>query len=115
VPKATNNPFFDAARDGCKKAAAEIGGISCYYIGPNEHGGGDEQLQAVQDLIAKHVDGIAVSAANAAAMAQAGKKAKAAAFPSSPGTAISWTRTRRCAPPISARSTSRSASRSRSA
>src|SRR4051812_30583364 len=51
VPKAMNNPFFDQARDGCKKAAAEIGGIECYYIGPGEHGGGDEQLQMVQDLI----------------------------------------------------------------
>ncbi len=81
VPKAMNNPFFDAARDGCKKAAAEIGGIECYYVGPSEHGGGDEQLQVVQDLIAKHVSGIAVSAANAAAMAQAGKAAKAAGIP----------------------------------
>jgi ABC-type sugar transport system substrate-binding protein len=27
VPKAMNNPFFDQARDGCMKAAKEIGGI----------------------------------------------------------------------------------------
>ncbi|MGE3295348.1 MAG: sugar ABC transporter substrate-binding protein, partial [Geminicoccaceae bacterium] len=31
VPKNMNNPFFDQARDGCLKAAAEIGGIECYY------------------------------------------------------------------------------------
>ena len=40
VPKNMNNPFFDQARDGCKKAEAESGGkIECRYIGPGEHGG----------------------------------------------------------------------------
>ena len=33
VPKAMNNPFFDLARDGCKKAEGEIEGIECLYIG----------------------------------------------------------------------------------
>jgi ribose transport system substrate-binding protein len=41
------------------------------YIGPGEHGGGDEQVTIVQDLVAKGVDGIAVSPSNAAAMAVA--------------------------------------------
>ena len=31
VPKAMNNPFFDLARDGCKVAEKEIGGIECLY------------------------------------------------------------------------------------
>jgi ribose transport system substrate-binding protein len=81
VPKAMNNPFFDQARDGCRKAAAEIGGVECYYIGPGEHGGGDEQFQMVQDLIAKKVDGLAVSVANAAAIARAAQAAKQAGIP----------------------------------
>ena len=69
VPKNMNNPFFDQARDGCKKAEAESGGkFTCEYIGPGEHGGGEEQVQVVLDLIAKRVDGIAVSPSNAAAM-----------------------------------------------
>ena len=43
VPKNMNNPFFDQARDGCKKAEAESGGkFTCDYIGPGEHGGGDD-------------------------------------------------------------------------
>jgi ribose transport system substrate-binding protein len=43
VPKNMNNPFFDQARDGCKKAEAESNGeFECMYIGPGEHGGGDE-------------------------------------------------------------------------
>src|SRR5215216_4742008 len=82
VPKNMNNPFFDQARDGCKKAEAESGGkFKCDYIGPGEHGGGEEQVQVVLDLIAKKVDGIAVSPANAAAMGKALEKAKAAGIP----------------------------------
>ncbi len=82
VPKNMNNPFFDQARDGCKKAEKELNGaVECMYIGPGEHGGGEEQVQIVQDLIAKKVDGIAVSPANAAAMGKALEKAKAAGIP----------------------------------
>ena len=68
VPKAMNNPFFDLARDGCMKAAADLK-VKCLYIGPGEHTE-SEQVQIVQDLISKGVDGIAVSPSNAAAMAR---------------------------------------------
>ena len=82
VPKNMNNPFFDQARDGCKKAEAESNGaFECIYIGPGEHGGGDEEVAIVQDLVAKKVDGIAVSPSNAAAMAVAAQAAKDAGIP----------------------------------
>eukprot|EP01030_Chromulinospumella_sphaerica_P018905 gene18905-18782_t len=82
VPKNMNNPFFDQARDGCMKAQAESNGaFECMYIGPGEHGGGDEQVAIVQDLVVKKVDGIAVSPANAAAMAVALQAAKDAGIP----------------------------------
>ncbi len=82
VPKNTNNPFFDQARDGCKKAEAELqGAIQCLYIGPDEHGGGEEEVQVVADLIAKHVDGIAVSPSNAAAMGHELAEAKKQGIP----------------------------------
>jgi len=82
VPKNTNNPFFDQALAGCKKAEKELNGkIECLYIGPGEHGGGDEEAQIVADLITKKVDGIGVSPANAAAMAAALQGAKAANIP----------------------------------
>src|SRR5580692_9133241 len=82
VPKSTNNPFYDQALAGCKKAEAELkGAIKCLYIGPGEHGGGDEQAQIVGDLITKKVDGIAVSPANASAIAAALKGAPAAHIP----------------------------------
>jgi ribose transport system substrate-binding protein len=81
VPKAMNNPFFDLARDGCMKAAEESNGqIECEYIGPSEHTEA-EQVQIVQDLIARGVDGIAVSPSNAPAIANALKAAKAAGIP----------------------------------
>jgi ribose transport system substrate-binding protein len=82
VPKNMNNPFFDQARDGCKKAEAESNGeFECMYIGPGEHGGGEEQVQIVQDLVAKKVNGIAVAPSNAAAMAVALQAAKEAGIP----------------------------------
>src|SRR5215210_2984640 len=82
VPKNMNNPFFDQAREGCKKAEKESNGtIECMYIGPGEHGGGEEQVQVVNDLISKKVDGIAVSPSNAAAMGRALEAAKKANIP----------------------------------
>ena len=83
VPKNLNNPFFDQVKLGCDKAVAEIGAdkVECFFTGPPEHGGGDEQVQIVEDLVSKRVDGIAVSPANAAAMASALKDAKAAGIP----------------------------------
>jgi ribose transport system substrate-binding protein len=82
VPKNMNTPFFDQARDGCKKAEAESkGAFECMYIGPGEHGGGEEQVQILQDLIAKKVNGIAVSPSNAAAVAVALQAAKQAGIP----------------------------------
>jgi ribose transport system substrate-binding protein len=82
VPKNVNNPFFDVARDGCKKAEAESNGkFECLYIGPGEHGGGEEQLQMVNDLVVRQVAGIAVSPSNAAAMASALAQAKSAGIP----------------------------------
>ena len=82
VPKNMNNPFFDQARDGCKKAETESkGAFQCMYIGPGEHGGGEEQVQILQDLVAKKVDGIAVSPSNAAAVAVALQAAKDAGIP----------------------------------
>jgi ribose transport system substrate-binding protein len=83
VPKNLNNPFFDQAKLGCEKAVEEIGAdkVECFFTGPGEHGGGDEQVQIVADLIAKGVDGIAVAAANAAAMGSVLPAAKEAGIP----------------------------------
>ena len=80
VPKAMNNPFFDLARDGCMKAQGELEGVECLYIGPGEHTE-QEQIQIVQDLITRGVDGIAVAPSNAPAMARVLRNAQAAGIP----------------------------------
>lgn len=80
VPKAMNNPFFDLARDGCYKAQDELADVTCEYIGPGEHTE-LEQVQIVQDLITKGVDGIAVAPSNAPAMAKALQDAVDAGIP----------------------------------
>jgi len=80
VPKAMNNPFFDLARDGCFKAQDELDDVTCEYIGPGEHTE-LEQIQIVQDLITKGVDGIAVAPSNAPAMAKVLKAAADAGIP----------------------------------
>jgi len=80
VPKAMNNPFFDLARDGCMQAMKELPNVECVYIGPAEHTE-SEQVQILQDLISKGIDGIAVSSSNAAAVAVALKAAKDANIP----------------------------------
>lgn len=80
VPKAMNNPFFDLARDGCYKAQDELDDVTCEYIGPGEHTE-LEQIQIVQDLITKGVDGIAVAPSNAPAMAKVLKAAVDAGIP----------------------------------
>jgi ribose transport system substrate-binding protein len=85
VPKAMNNPFFDRARDGCKQAETELepaGGVPfrCLYIGPSEHTE-QEQVQIVEDLITRRVDGIAVAPSNAPAVARALRRARAVGIP----------------------------------
>ncbi|WP_159716359.1 substrate-binding domain-containing protein [Geminicoccus flavidas] len=77
--------------------------------GPGEHGGGDEQFQVVQDLIARGVDGIAVPVANAPAIAKAAQAAKGGSIPF-----VTWgsdllDQATHFARPISARPTPRSA------
>lgn len=80
VPKAMNNPFFDLARDGCYKAQEELADVTCEYIGPGEHTE-LEQIQIVQDLITKGIDGIAVAPSNAPAMAKVLEAAADAGIP----------------------------------
>jgi ribose transport system substrate-binding protein len=80
VPKAMNNPFFDQARDGCKAGAAALHDVECLYTGPGEHAE-EEQVQIVEDLVTRRVDGIAVAPSNAPAMARAFQRAREAGIP----------------------------------
>ncbi len=67
VPKAVNNPFFNAARLGALKAGEELG-VKVNYTGPSQTKVKD-QIDVVESLIAKGVDGIALSAVDGDALA----------------------------------------------
>ena len=80
VPKAMNNPFFDIARDGCMKRAAELGNVECVYRGPIEHEPAT-QVQIIQDLITQRVDGLAISVSDVGAATGVIKAARDAGIP----------------------------------
>lgn len=79
VPKLTAHPFFELTRDGCMEAAKKIG-VKCEYRGPQKYDEA-EQVQVVRDLITRGVDGLAISPANAQAMARVINEAVAAGIP----------------------------------
>jgi len=66
VPKAVNNPFFNAARLGALKAGEELG-VKVNYTGPTQTKVKD-QIDVVESLITKGVDGIALSAVDGDAL-----------------------------------------------
>jgi ribose transport system substrate-binding protein len=62
-----NHPFFEQAKQGCEAAARELADTTCLFIGPNEPSE-QVQIQILQDLVTRGVDGIAVAPANSAAV-----------------------------------------------
>lgn len=76
LPKAINNPYFDASFEGAKKACEEIK-AECEYVGPSESTGA-AQLEFLSTLIQKKPDAIVISAADANAVTPALKQAAAA-------------------------------------
>jgi ribose transport system substrate-binding protein len=79
VPKSMNNPYFDLSRDGCNAEAKKLG-VQCIYQGPVEQEPAT-QVQIIQDMISRHVDGIAISVADAAAVARVIRQARQANIP----------------------------------
>ncbi len=79
VPKSMNNPYFDLARNGCQKEAAKIG-VQCIYQGPVEQEPAT-QVQIIEDMISRHLDGIAISVADAASVSRVIRQARAANIP----------------------------------
>ncbi|MEO6713762.1 MAG: rhamnose ABC transporter substrate-binding protein [Mycobacteriales bacterium] len=77
VPKALNNPYFDASNKGAQKACAEVKATKCDYVGPTEATGA-AQLEFLNTLIQQKYDVIVMSAADKAAVAPAMKEAQAA-------------------------------------
>ena len=68
VVKTVNDVFSAPIKEGCEAAAKELGD-TCYYIGPSQVDEG-QQLQVVNDVISKGIDGMAISATNPKSMAR---------------------------------------------
>ena len=78
-----SNPFFEQVRDGCIKAAKAMNDeAECLYVGPKDYdASGREEARIVNDLIARKVDGIAISPANSQALLPALTAAQQAGIP----------------------------------
>ena len=74
IPKQVNNPYFDFAFTGAKKACAEIQ-ATCDQIGPTTATGA-AQTQFINTAIQQGYDGLLVSAADADSIVPALKKAQ---------------------------------------
>jgi ribose transport system substrate-binding protein len=80
VPKSLNNPYFDLARDGCMAEAQKLGNVKCIYTGPVNQDAA-AQVQTIQDLITRGVDGLAISVADAGSVERVIARARAAGIP----------------------------------
>lgn len=67
VPKLRDNPVFQLAHEGAKAAAEELGGVEVIFQAP-ERADTLKQIADIEGLIAKKVDGIAISCNQADAL-----------------------------------------------
>src|SRR5215208_148496 len=79
VFKVLNNAFTPPLQEGCAQAAKDFN-VDCIFVGPPEYNEAQE-VQMLQDMIQRGVDGLAVSAANPKAMARALKQAQDRGIP----------------------------------
>lgn len=79
VPKSMNNPYFDLSRDGCNAEAKKLG-VQCIYQGPVEQEPAT-QVQIIQDMISRGLNGIAISVADAGSVARVIRQARQAKIP----------------------------------
>jgi len=74
VVKSLGNGFFDAAHQGAKEAAGEIGDVEIIYTGPTTPSA-EGQIEIINSLISQKVDAIVVSANDPNALVPIAKKA----------------------------------------
>ncbi|OWY29364.1 rhamnose ABC transporter substrate-binding protein [Herbaspirillum robiniae] len=74
VVKSLGNGFFDAAHEGAKEAAKELGDVDVIYTGPTTPTA-EGQIEIVNSLISQKVDAIVISANDANALVPIAKRA----------------------------------------
>ena len=72
VVKGLDNPYFDLMHQGCERANKELHkeGYTCYYTGPATAADESAEVQIIDDLLTKGVAAMAISPANAPAVAE---------------------------------------------
>jgi ribose transport system substrate-binding protein len=72
VVKGLDNPYFDLMHQGCDRANKELNkeGYTCYYTGPATAADETAEVQIIDDLLTKGVASMAISPANAPAVAE---------------------------------------------
>src|SRR5580698_9363465 len=72
VVKGLDNPYFDLMHQGCDRANKELNkqGYNCYYTGPATAADESAEVQIIDDLLTKGVASMAISPANAPAVAE---------------------------------------------
>ena len=76
VVKNLGNGFFDAAHDGAREAAAQLGNVEVIYTGPTTPSA-EGQIEIINSLISQKVDAIVISANDPNAIVPIAKKAMA--------------------------------------
>lgn len=74
VVKSLGNGFFDAAHEGAKEAAKELGNVEIIYTGPTTPSA-EGQIEIINSLISQKVDAIVISANDPNAIVPIAKKA----------------------------------------
>lgn len=80
IPKATSHLFWLSVQAGAMAAGKEFK-VEVLWNGPSQETEYDRQIQIVDSMVARHVDGIAVAAAERTALVQPIDRAVAAGIP----------------------------------
>jgi len=76
VVKSLGNGFFDAAHEGGKEAAKELGDVELIYTGPTAPTA-EAQIEVINSLVSQKVDALAISANDKDALVPIAKRAAA--------------------------------------
>ena len=81
IPKGTTHEFWKSIHFGAVKAGKEFGNVQILYRGPSKEGNTESQINLVQDMIAKGVDGICLAPNDSTALVTPVEEAKKKGIP----------------------------------
>lgn len=81
IPKGTSHEFWQSVHFGAEKAAKELGNVEVLWQGPQSEGDVAQQIQIVNSMKAKKVDGICLAPNDSVSLVAAVQAAKEAGVP----------------------------------